>query len=115
MSSGIISITQLINQNIHAIIFEESFKLICASVANYLVLTPILTHSSTRKNHHRKDIENWSKSTKWLALEIVHSTATTVEFKAFFVGENNTKETHYEKSNFVFENGKWYYVDGSFY
>ena len=79
---------------------------------DYLVDT---THLSTRANYKRKDIENWSKSTKWLGLEILHATESTVDFKAFFEGENNTKETHYEKSNFVFENGKWYYVDGSFY
>jgi SEC-C motif-containing protein len=79
---------------------------------DYLVDT---THFSTRANYKRKDIENWSKSTKWLGLEILHATESTVEFKAFFEGENNTKETHYEKSNFAFENGKWYYVDGVFY
>jgi len=79
---------------------------------DYLVDT---THISTRANYKRKDIENWSKSTKWLGLEILHATESTVEFKAFFEGENNTKETHYEKSNFAFENGKWYYVDGVFY
>ena len=79
---------------------------------DYLVNT---THSSTRKNHKRTDIENWSKSTKWLGLEIVQATQSTVEFKAKFEGENNTIETHHEKSNFVFEDGKWYYVDGEFY
>ncbi len=78
---------------------------------DYLVDT---THISTRKNYKRKDIENWSKSTKWLGLEIVNTSDTTVEFKAKFEGENNTIETHHEKSTFVFEDGKWYYVDGVF-
>ena len=79
---------------------------------DYLVDT---THSSTRKNHKRTDIENWSKTTKWLGLEIVRSTETTVEFKARFAGDKETVETHHEKSTFVFEDGKWYYVDGEFY
>ncbi|MEY3238440.1 MAG: hypothetical protein RI883_2541 [Bacteroidota bacterium] len=79
---------------------------------DYLVDT---THISTRKNYKRTDIENWSKSTKWLGLEIVHTSDTTVEFKAKFDGENNTIEMHHEKSTFVFEDGKWYYVDGVFF
>lgn len=79
---------------------------------DYLVNT---THPSTRKNHQRTDIENWSKSTKWLGLEIINATASTVEFKAKFEREKNTIETHHEKSTFVFEDGKWYYVDGVFF
>jgi len=79
---------------------------------DYLVDT---THLSTRKNHKRKDIENWSKSTKWVGLEIVEATTSTVEFIATFEGENNSIEPHHEKSTFVLEGGKWYYVDGKFF
>ena len=79
---------------------------------DYLVDT---THLSTRKNHKIKDIENWSKSTKWLGLEIVEATTSTVEFIAKFDGENNSIETHHEKSTFALEGEKWYYVDGKFF
>jgi SEC-C motif-containing protein len=79
---------------------------------DYLVAT---THPSTRGNHKRKDIENWSKMTKWLGLEIVQATDTMVEFKANFEGEYNTIETHHEKSTFLCDGGKWFYVDGIFF
>lgn len=93
-------------------LMRSRYSAYVAGQIDYLIAT---THSSTRKNHHRNDIENWSNSTKWLGLEIVEATTSTVEFKAKFAGENNSIQTHHEKSTFVLEGGKWYYVDGKFY
>src|SRR5690606_27728701 len=48
-------------------------------------------HSSTRHNVDKDDLEAWSKSVKWLRLEILNSSNGketdshgTVEFKAYF-------------------------------
>jgi SEC-C motif-containing protein len=79
---------------------------------DYLVET---THVSERKYHLKSDILNWSVSNKWLKLEIIKATENTVEFKAYFIDSNGNNQIHHEDSSFVFENGSWFYVDGSFY
>lgn len=79
---------------------------------DYLVET---THVSERKYHLKSDILNWSVSNKWLKLEIIKATENTVEFKAYFIDSNGKNQIHHEDSTFVFENGSWFYVDGSFY
>lgn len=78
---------------------------------DYLLKT---THSSQLKNNSREDILNWSKSNTWSKLEILSFSATTVEFKAYFVDEKGVLKVHYEFSNFVCENGSWFYFDGIF-
>jgi SEC-C motif-containing protein len=82
----------------------------------YLVRT---THPSTRKFHDAGQIENWARSCDWQKLEIVSKTAGeakdkvgTVEFKAYFLDENNEPQIHHENSNFRKELGKWFFVDG---
>lgn len=87
----------------------------CAYVvgnADYLLET---THKSTRKYHFKSDVLEWSKSNKWVKLEIIISSETIVEFKAYFLDFNFRPQIHHEKSTFKFENEKWYYVDGIFY
>jgi SEC-C motif-containing protein len=78
---------------------------------DYLVST---THPSTRHRFSRKEIEAWSKSNKWLKLEIVESLPTVVEFKAHYMQGIDPPKIHHERSTFVLENGKWYYLDGIF-
>lgn len=75
---------------------------------DYLIRT---THPSTRKLFSRKEIEKWAKSNKWLKLEVLNSTTTTVEFKAYFSERTGFPQVHHERSNFRFEEGRWYYVD----
>jgi SEC-C motif-containing protein len=79
---------------------------------DYLVET---TCVSERKYHLRSDILNWSVSNNWLKLEIIKATENTVEFKAYFIDSNGNNQIHHEDSTFVFENGSWFYLDGSFY
>ena len=74
-------------------------------------------HSKTRPSKKEKmDIEKWTKSVKWLKLEILNTTkgtATdargTVEFKAFFM-ENGSINVIHENSKFSIENNHWVYV-----
>ena len=78
---------------------------------DYLVST---THPSQRHRFTKEDMEEWSKSTKWLKLEIVESLPSIVEFKAYYFQGIEHTSIHHERSTFVFEDGKWYYLDGIF-
>lgn len=80
--------------------------------ADYLVET---TYFSERKYYPKADILLWATSNKWQKLEIIKSTETTVEFKAFYIDSNSQPRIHHEHSSFKLEKGKWYYVDGEYY
>jgi SEC-C motif-containing protein len=78
---------------------------------DYLLAT---THSSEREYYSRAEILHWATANKWEKLEIISFTENTVEFKAYFMDENNENKIHYEFSTFKQENGSWFYVDGKF-
>jgi SEC-C motif-containing protein len=80
--------------------------------AGYLVAT---THPSERKYHSKEDILEWARSNDWQKLEVIKSTDNTVEFKAYFTDSFGKNQIHHELSTFKFENGSWFYVDGTFY
>lgn len=79
---------------------------------DYLVQT---THTSQRKYYSKAEILKWAKANTWLKLEVIVSTASTVEFKAYYLDENLQAQVHHEKSSFKQENGNWFYVNGEFY
>ena len=67
-------------------------------------------HSTTRPSKKEKrEIEKWTTSVNWVALEILNTTETTVEFKAFFK-ENGVLNHIHENSKFCKENEHWVYV-----
>ncbi|KJD34511.1 Sec-C motif domain protein [Tamlana nanhaiensis] len=69
-------------------------------------------HSKTRPSKHDyKSLEKWTKSVVWVKLEVLKSTDTTVEFKAYFM-ENGKLDVINETSEFATENGHWVYVKG---
>jgi SEC-C motif-containing protein len=80
--------------------------------ADYLLET---THISERKYYSKSEILLWATSNHWLQLEILKSTETTVEFKAYFLDNKLQKQIHHELSTFKLENGSWFYVDGQFF
>ncbi|MDO8316778.1 MAG: YchJ family metal-binding protein [Flavobacterium sp.] len=80
--------------------------------ADYLLAT---THISERKQYSKSEILLWATSNQWLQLEIIKSTETTVEFKAYFLDSKLQKQIHHEFSTFKFENGSWFYMDGQFF
>lgn len=92
-------------------LMRSRFSAYATGAADYLVDT---THVSTRKDHKKSDILLWSKSNKWIKLEITEVTETTVTFKAHYLDNHRHEQIHEEKSTFVFENGNWYYVDGEY-
>jgi len=79
--------------------------------ADYLLAT---IHISERKYYSKEDILHWATANKWQKLEIISATENTVEFKAYFIDQNNVSQVHHEFSTFKQENGSWYYVDGKF-
>ncbi len=80
--------------------------------ADYLLAT---THTSTRKHHNKKDILAFATENHWVKLEIINSSETIVEFKAYYLDSHLTPQIHHEKSTFKKEEDRWYYVDGEFY
>ncbi len=92
-------------------LMRSRYSSFAIGAADYLVNT---THISKRRFHNKRDILAWSQSNKWLKLEVLASTETTVTFKAYYLDENLKAQIHYEHSTFKLEDGKWFYVDGTF-
>jgi SEC-C motif-containing protein len=77
------------------------------------------THSSTIETFQYSDIEEWLKENEWTNLEIIsqehgniNDNNGIVEFKAYSSAKSGDTELLHERSKFVKENGKWFYVDG---
>jgi len=88
----------------------------CVQQSKYLYNT---THPKTRVKTSLKEIEEWSKENSWTKLEIINTEKGTerdsngiVEFKAHFTDLYGNHQIHHEKSTFLRENGKWFYLDG---
>jgi len=76
---------------------------------DYLLET---THPSQRSHYSRRDIERWSRESTWMKLEIISSTDTTVDFRAWYTDPQGIVQVHREHSTFVRENGRWYFLEG---
>lgn len=77
------------------------------------------THPSTRKFHDAEAIERWAETSVWQKLEIEAVTGGgakdrqgIVEFKAYYLDLNQNLRIHHERSNFLKELGKWFFVNG---
>ncbi len=92
-------------------LMRSRYSAFATGEADYLVAT---THSSTRKFHKKSDILAWCKSNQWIKLEVIASTETTVTFKAYYLDYQLKAQIHHEHSTFTFENGTWFYVDGTY-
>lgn len=73
------------------------------------------THVSQKKYTNKSDILAWAQLNTWQKLEIINHTENTVEFKAYYLDQNNIPQIHHEKSTFILFQNNWYYVDGKFY
>lgn len=89
------------------------------SNANYIIST---SHEknidfSTDLNSWQKDILSFCTNTKFERLEIIDFIEDEIEsfvtFKAYLF-QNNQDVSFVEKSRFLKENDKWFYVDGKF-
>ncbi|GAB5527004.1 MAG: YchJ family protein [Roseivirga sp.] len=86
--------------------------------AEYLHQT---THAKTRPNHKVNEIKAWAEENSWNGLEIIsteHGNRNDlngiVEFKAYFTDAKGKAQVHHERSTFLKEDGRWFYVDGKF-
>ena len=93
-------------------LMRSRYSAYVVQAADYLVNT---THISTRKYNSKEDILNWSKSNRWIKLEILNATENSVEFTAYFLDSNLIAQIHHEKSTFKKEKDCWFYVDGRFF
>jgi len=93
-------------------LMRSRYSAFVLGLRDYLLLS---WHSSTRP---RKDDLRMDDNTNWLGLKVlstaqgqVGDSTGTVEFVARY--KNNGKATRIEEvSEFVFENGQWFYVKG---
>ena len=94
------------------VLMRSRYSAYATHQADYLVAT---THVSQRALYPKEDILLWATSNQWQKLEVLNSTGTTVEFKAYFLDQNKRPQIHHEFSTFVQEDGIWFYVDGEYY
>ncbi len=71
-----------------------------------------------QEGHDEASVREWAESAEWLGLEIKDTwagqpgdEAGIVEFAATYSVDGETV-THRERSEFRFDDGKWFYVDG---
>lgn len=83
--------------------------------ANYLFAT---LHPSKRARDELRSLQKSFRGVSWTGLEILATelgaagdTTGTVGFRAQFSASGQAGELH-ERSTFVQENGRWYYLDG---
>lgn len=72
-------------------------------------------HPSTRPYQNKIEIAQWAIDSKWMQLEILNSSQSTVEFKAYYLDSTLQPYVHHEKSTFQKHQGLWYYVDGKLF
>ena len=94
---------------------RSRFSAFCTKNINYLIAT---RYQLKREEKEEEAIENIFKNIQWLGLKILKTEKDTtntnikyVEFIAFYKSYNTYQQLH-EKSQFIYENGKWYYFDG---
>ena len=92
-------------------LMRSRFSAYATQNADYLLAT---TYISERKNYFKIEILDWATSNSWQKLEIISYSKTTVEFKAYYLDSNSNHQVHHEFSNFKFQDGFWFYVDGTF-
>ncbi|WP_317048371.1 YchJ family protein [Flavobacterium aciduliphilum] len=92
-------------------LMRSRYSAFATGAADYLLAT---THRSTRKQHDKAAILDWSQTNQWIKLEVLHTTETTVTFQAYYLDAHLKAQIHREKSRFIFENGQWFYVDGTY-
>ena len=61
---------------------------------------------------NEEEAMRWAKRVRWIKLCVRESSTVYVEFEATFVDGSQLKTIH-EKSTFILERGRWYYVSGT--
>ena len=96
-------------------LMKSRYSAYAAGESRYIVETthPDNPDYTTDTKRWRKEIDDFCRRTAFERLEIVRSrsdeTYAYVHFRAYLSGTILE-----EKSRFVFENGRWYYLDGTY-
>ena len=97
-------------------LMRSRYSAFCMKNADYLVSTH---HPVNRSADERQSVLESAANTEWLGLKVLKtesrikgSTVGYVEFVAFYQNALSGAGQIHEKSEFIFENGQWYYVDG---
>lgn len=69
-------------------------------------------HPTTRRFLNKPAIQQWAAENKWMQLNILKTTFSTVEFEAHYLDAAMEVQIHHEKSTFKQQGNLWYYVDG---
>ena len=78
--------------------------------ADFLLAT---LHPSRHQPDELAGLEQSFANTQWLGLCVLAAEGNYVEFAAFFSQQKKQGQLH-ERSRFVFEGDRWWYVDGDF-
>lgn len=70
-------------------------------------------HPSLHQADERAQLERSQQHTQWLKLWILSAAGSEVEFTAFYSHKGVINQLH-ERSRFVFEQERWWYLDGDF-
>lgn len=77
------------------------------------------THPRTRSEYSTEAIQHMCVSNTWTKLEVQsteHGSKSdergVVEFKAHFIDSSGNKQTHHERSTFLKDDGKWFFLQG---
>ncbi len=79
----------------------------CGAV-DYLIASH---HPSKRRDDDRQVLAQNIAATQWLGLQVIASGSDWVEFAAYYRDDTGEGQLH-ERSRFVHEDGRWYYLDG---
>ncbi|MEZ4712488.1 MAG: YchJ family metal-binding protein [Caldilineaceae bacterium] len=68
-------------------------------------------HPSEREPGEQRTLTETVTKTEWCSLRVLEAIGNSVEFAAFYRYDGALKQVH-EKSTFVCEDGRWYYLHG---
>jgi SEC-C motif-containing protein len=94
-------------------LMRSRYTAFCRQQVDYLIATH---HPPQRELDERQALLKTTRETTWLSLRVLAAPPArgdhgVVEFVAFFLSHNTVNQLH-ERSNFVRDAGRWYYVDG---
>ncbi len=98
-------------------LMRSRYSAFCTGNIDYLIATH---HPSQHKADDRKTLANTIATTEWLGLRLLNSAVINeaaglgrVEFVAFYQSKGRVEQLH-ERSEFLRQNGRWFYLKGDF-
>jgi SEC-C motif-containing protein len=86
------------------------------TMIDYLLATH---HQSKHQPRERESIAETMRQQRWLGLKILHTEKGQtndkegiVQFVASYCGPSGVAKQHYERSKFIKQDGRWFYLEG---